>query len=100
MEALVRTVAHEVQDPLRAVATSCRSLEDRHGDILDDRAKELIDRALEGVSEVERLVAELSGNPQEKPPAPVPVERLIGRYRAAHDGSLPSSPPAPCRWNA
>ena len=70
VEALVRTVAHEVQDPLRAVATSCRSLEDRHGDILDDRAKELIDRALEGVSEVERLVAELSGNPQEKPPAP------------------------------
>jgi DNA-binding NtrC family response regulator len=67
VEALVRTVVHEVQDPLRAVATSCRSLEDRHGDILDDRAKELIDRALEGVSEVERLVAELSGPCPEEP---------------------------------
>ena len=60
VEALVRTVGQEVHKPLRAISQSCRSLEDRHGDILDDPAKELIDRALEGVMEVERLVKDLS----------------------------------------
>jgi len=69
-EVLVRVVAQDVQKPLRAIAESCRSLEDRHGDILDDRAKDLIDRALEGVSEVERLIKDLDGHCRPDPATP------------------------------
>jgi light-regulated signal transduction histidine kinase (bacteriophytochrome) len=86
VEALIRTVAHEVQDPLRAIATSCRSLEDRHGDILDERAKELIDRALEGVIEVGRLVNDLNGPCPEEPvagPAACPADQAVADLSCA-----------------
>jgi response regulator RpfG family c-di-GMP phosphodiesterase len=65
VETLVRTVAQEVEKPLQTVSRTCRLLEDRNGEILDEEAKELVDRALEGVSEVERLVNELNGQCRE-----------------------------------
>jgi two-component system, probable response regulator PhcQ len=67
VEALVHAIVQDVHAPLEAVSQACRSLEDRHGDILDDGAKELVDRALEGVDDIERLIKELDGHCRQEP---------------------------------
>jgi two-component system, probable response regulator PhcQ len=73
VETLVRTAAGNAQ-----ASRSCQSPEDQHGDILDDGAKELADRVLEGLMEVERLVNELNGQcqtePTDSPVSPAPLD--------------------------
>ena len=59
LEILTHLVSQDIQKPLQTVSRSCQSFETQYRDVFDPLARTLVENAVDGVAEVQRLVDNL-----------------------------------------
>ena len=95
LEQFAYVASHDLQEPLRKVASFCQLLEKRYGDQLDERGRQYISFAVNGAKRMQVLINDLLtfsrlGRGSELPvqlPLDQPLDDAIAALRAAIDES-------------
>jgi len=87
LEQFAYVASHDLQEPLRKVASFCQMLERRYSHALDERGRRYIDFAVDGAKRMQALINDLlmfsRVGRSERPMEPVDLNRTLERTR--HD---------------
>ncbi|MGO8689299.1 MAG: response regulator [Thermoguttaceae bacterium] len=81
LDALNQRIARDTNKPLHVIARSCQSLLEKHPDLLDSKARVLIEEVLDAVADMQSLVEDL-------------VKRMRQRQTAPAAAAVPADPAA------
>jgi signal transduction histidine kinase len=105
LEQFAYVASHDLQEPLRKVASFCQMLERRYADQLDDRARQYISFAVDGVKRMQELINDLlafsrvghNRDPLAGVDCNVALERALDNLRVALDesGAVVTAEPLP-----